>query len=41
MIDALKSIDAIPKAHDDYRVKTTSGAIGENKIFVLLSLLSF
>ena len=28
MLDAFKSIDSFPKALDDFRIKTTSGAIG-------------
>ena len=28
MLDSLKKIDAFPKAFDDFRVKTTTGALG-------------
>lgn len=28
MLEGLKKIDAFPKAFDDFRVKTTSGALG-------------
>jgi len=34
MLEALKSLDSFPKALDDFRVKTYSGAIG------MLSILS-
>ena len=27
MLQFLQSLDAFPKAHDDYRIKTSSGAI--------------
>lgn len=31
MLDAIRSIDAFPKAYEDYRVKTASGALGKSK----------
>ena len=29
MLEAIKKIDSFPKALDDFRVKTTSGAVGD------------
>ncbi len=29
MLEAIKKIDAFPKAMDDFRVKTNTGAIGK------------
>jgi hypothetical protein len=29
MIDALRKLDFFPKANDEFRVKTTSGAVGK------------
>jgi hypothetical protein len=39
MLDYLRSIDAFPKAHDDYRVKTNSGALGNGKLVEKSSFL--
>ena len=32
MFDVLKKFDAFPKASDDFRLKTTSGAIGKFRV---------
>ncbi len=37
MLEALKKIDAFPKAFDDFRVKTNTGAIGKCMVFFLIS----
>eukprot|EP01031_Cornospumella_fuschlensis_P044191 gene44191-54032_t len=39
MLDAIRKIDAFPKAYDDFRVKTTSGAIISILAVVFMSVL--
>lgn len=34
MLEGLKKIDAFPKAFDDFRVKTTTGALGMQRTFL-------
>jgi hypothetical protein len=38
MIEVIRKIDAFPKALDDFRIKTTSGAIGYKLIIISIIL---
>ena len=41
MMESLKSLDSFPKAFDDFRIKTTSGAIVSILTVIIMIVLFF